>query len=83
MPLKIYNAGLVEGKYVAQINERGQNELRRGLLGLVKEIVPEWKNVNDEDLLDKAYNKYKKNEKVILDTLISDPEQIPIFDLEN
>ena len=83
VPLKIYNAGLVEGKYVVQINERGQNELRRGLLGLVKEIVPEWKNVNDEDLLEKAYNKYKKNEKVVLDTLISDPEQIPIFDLEN
>jgi len=82
-PLKIYNTSLLEGNYVAQINERGQQDLRRGILGLVKEIVPEWRNANDEETLNNAYNKYKKNEKVILETLIHDPEQIPVFDVEN
>lgn len=80
---KIYNASLVQGKQIAQINERAQEVLRKELITIIKEHIPEWKEIQDESVLAKAYIKSKKNEKVILNDLISNPEQIPIFDIES
>lgn len=82
-PLKIYNQSLVEGKYMAQINEVAQKRLRREIIELIKESVPEWKETNDERILVKAEEKYRKYEKVVIDSLLDDPEQVPIYDIEN
>lgn len=73
----------MEGRYVAQINERAQDNLRKELTAIAKESVPEWKEVSNENILAKAYVKYKKNEKTVIGGLVTNPEEIPIFDVEN
>jgi len=80
---KIYNVDLVQGKRIAHINERSQEVLRKELITIIKEHIHDWKEVQDEAVLAKAYVKYKKNEQVILNDLISNPEEIPIFDIES
>ena len=45
--------------------------------------MQEWKEVQDEVVLAKAYEIYKKNEQVVFNSLISNPEEIPVFDVES
>jgi len=80
---KIYNTNQLEGKNIAQINEKGQRELRKELLELVKQCVPEWREIVDEEILPKLNEKYTKNEKVLLNTLMGTSEAVPVFDIES
>jgi len=79
---KAYNFGQFEGKNFAQINEKGQRLLRRELITLIKECIPAWNEVSEENILRKSELKSRANERVILNTLINNSEEIPIFDIE-
>ena len=74
---------MIEGKPIAHTNERSQESLRKELIAIIKEHVEEWKEVQDESVLAKAYIKYKKNEEAIFGDLINNPEEIPVFDIES
>jgi len=79
---KVYNLGQFEGKNFAQINERGQRILRKELITLIKECIPGWNEISEENILRKSELKSRENEKVILQDLIKNSEEIPIFDIE-
>ena len=80
--LRTYNCTMFKEKYVAHINEFGQVELRKVLIELMKQQVHAWSQLDAQEVLKKTKETSSRNEKLVLETLISNSEETPIFDFE-
>jgi hypothetical protein len=81
-PIKAFNTSLYKESYVAQINERAQIEIRKELITLLISSVESWKHADLYTVLLKTRDISKANEKTILEHLIHNSEETPIFDFE-